>query len=68
MPLGSDLTWTIYPIFLVVVFALAFTLVVLLIRLMLAATRALNAHTDDRKLRTALVLDEVDPVRETQGS
>lgn len=66
MPLGFDLTWTIYPIFLVVVFALAITLVVLLIRLMLAATRALNAYTDERKLRTALVLDDVDPVHETR--
>jgi hypothetical protein len=33
---------------------------------MLAATRVLNAYTEDRKLRTALIVDEVDPVDESQ--
>ena len=64
MLFGIDFAWIIYP-FLIVAFAI--TLLVLLIRLMLAATRALNAYTDDRKLRTALVLDEVDPVDESRA-
>lgn len=68
MPLGQDLAWTLYAIFLVAVVALAITLVVVLIRLVLAATRALNAYTDDRKLRTAMGLDEVDPVKEPHVS
>jgi hypothetical protein len=66
MPIGQDIAWTLYAIFLVV--ALTITLAVILIRLMLAATRALNAYTDDRKLRRALVLDEFDPVDETRAN
>jgi hypothetical protein len=54
MPLGYDLAWTVY---LVLVVALVITLAVVVIRLMLAATRALNAYAADRKLRTALVLE-----------
>lgn len=64
MPLGYDITWTVY---LILVVALVITLAVVVIRLMLAATRALNAYTDDRKLRTALVLDEFDPADETRA-
>lgn len=63
MPLGIDLLWSFYPLLLL---ALAVTVAVVAIRLMLAATRALNAYADDRKLRTAMFLDEVDPVDETQ--
>jgi hypothetical protein len=48
-----DFAWTAY---LVVIVTLLIGVVVL-IRLMLAATRALNAYTEDRKLRTALILD-----------
>ncbi|MET4639477.1 hypothetical protein [Mycetocola sp. 2940] len=65
MPLEIDLLWSFYPLLLL---ALAITLAVVAIRLMLAATRALNAYTDDRKLRTALALDEVDPADETRVS
>ncbi|WP_411721356.1 hypothetical protein [Mycetocola sp.] len=65
MPLEIDLLWSFYPLLLL---ALAITLAVVVIRLMLAATRALNAYTDDRKLRTALALDEVDPADETRVS
>jgi hypothetical protein len=54
MPLGYELAWTVY---LVLVVALVITLAVVVIRLMLAATRALNAYAADRKLRTALALE-----------
>lgn len=57
MPLEMDIAWTFYTI---LVLALLLTLVVLVIRLLLAATRALNAYADDRKLRTALFLDDVE--------
>jgi Ni/Fe-hydrogenase subunit HybB-like protein len=68
MPLGFDLSYSIAPLFLLVIFAFVVTLAVLLIRLLLAATRALNAYTDDRKLRTALVVDEFSPADETRAS
>lgn len=64
MPTEYDIAWTVY---LVLVVALATTLAVVVIRLMLAATRALNAYAEARKLRTALVLDEFDPVDETRA-
>lgn len=66
MPIGQDIAWTLYTIFLVALVALAITLVVVLIRLALAATRALNAYTADRKLRTDLLIDEVNPADETR--
>jgi hypothetical protein len=46
--------------------ALVATLAVVVIRMMLAATRALDAYTEARKLRTAMVLDEFDPVDEAR--
>jgi hypothetical protein len=48
-----DFAWTAY----LVVIVILLIGVVVLIRLMLAATRALNAYTEHRKLRTALILD-----------
>jgi uncharacterized membrane protein len=54
-----DIGWALY---LIVIAAIVLTLFVVVVRLILAATRALNAYADDRKLRTALALDEVDPV------
>ena len=59
MPLEMDIAWTVYTI---LVIAIVITLAVVVIRLVLAATRALNAYADDRKLRTALALDELDPL------
>ncbi|MCP2032682.1 putative membrane protein [Okibacterium sp. HSC-33S16] len=65
MPLGLDLGMNIgWIVYLIVVFALVVTFAVLLIRLILAATRALNAYTDDKKLQTAVALDELDPVED----
>ena len=61
MPFGYDLAWIIYIIFIAV---LVLTLAVVVIRLMLAATRALDAYADDRKLRTALLVDEFDAADE----
>ena len=58
MPLEMDIAWTVYTI---LVIAIVITLAVVVIRLVLAATRALNAYADDRKLRTALALDQLDP-------
>ena len=52
-----DIAWTLYT---VLVIALILTLAVLVIRFLLAATRALNAYADDRKLRTAVFLDDVE--------
>lgn len=61
MPLEAlDFAWTTY---LVIVLTVLIGVVVL-IRLMLAATRALNAYTEDRKLRTALILDGAEPPEE----
>jgi hypothetical protein len=57
MPYDMNIGWTIYTILVV---ALLLTFAVLVIRLILAATRALNAYADDRKLRTALALDKFD--------
>lgn len=65
MPTEYDLLWRFSPL---LILALVVTLAVIAIRLMLVATRALNAYTDDRKLRTAMVLDEVNPVSETRVS
>lgn len=62
MPVDYDIAWTVY----IILVALAITLAVVAIRLMLAATRALNAYTDDRKLRTTLILDEFDPEDDTR--
>ncbi|MFU8947834.1 hypothetical protein ACLRGF_14010 [Mycetocola zhadangensis] len=63
MPLGMDIGWTLY---LIVIAAIVLTLFVVVVRLILAATRALNAYADDRKLRIALTLDEVDPVNDAR--
>lgn len=63
MPTEYDIAWTVY---LVLVVAVVTTLAVVVVRLMLAGTRALNAYTEDRKLRTALLLDEFDQADETR--
>lgn len=52
-----DFAWTAY---LVIVFTVLIGVIVL-IRLMLAATRALNAYTENRRLRTTLILDGAEP-------
>lgn len=65
MPLEMNIGWTVYMILVVV---LLITFAVLVIRLLLAATRALNAYADDRKLRTAMALDEIDRVDDVRVS
>ncbi|AWB86616.1 hypothetical protein [Mycetocola zhujimingii] len=52
----------------VIVTAILIALTVVFIRLILAATRALNAYADDRKLRTAMALDDLDEVSESQSN
>lgn len=63
MPLDYAIAQNAY---LILVAAIVIALTVVLIRLILAATRALNAYADDRKLRTAMVLDEVDAADEAR--
>ena len=55
-------------VYLAVVAAVLMAFAVVIIRLILAATRALNAYADDRKLRTALALDELDGVHDPQSA
>jgi len=53
---GFSLVGVLYPVFFVVVFALAVTLGVLLIRTLLWVIRALAAYTRERELRIDLLL------------
>ncbi len=53
---GFSLVGVLYPVFFVVVFALAVTLAVLLIRTLLWVIRALAAYTRERELRIDLLL------------
>lgn len=58
---GFSLVGVLYPVFFVVVFALAVTLGVLLIRTLLWVIRALSAYTRERELRLDLLLAGDDP-------
>ncbi|KQO46337.1 MULTISPECIES: hypothetical protein [unclassified Frigoribacterium] len=53
---GFSLVGVLYPVFFVVVFALAVTLAVLLIRTLLWVIRALTVYTRERELRIDLLL------------
>ncbi|GGE90448.1 hypothetical protein [Mycetocola zhadangensis] len=64
MPLGMDIAWTAYTALAIV---LIVAIAVVVIRLLLAATRALNAYADDRKLRTAIALDEIDAMDDARS-
>jgi hypothetical protein len=66
---GFSLVGVLYPVFLVVVFALAITLGVLLVRTLLWVIRALTVYTRERELRIDLLLsDDDDPRRGPGGS
>ena len=63
---GFSLVGVLYPVFLVVVFALAVTLGVLLIRTLLWVIRALTVYTRERELRIDLLLaSDDDPAAPT---
>ncbi|PWC08157.1 hypothetical protein [Mycetocola zhujimingii] len=65
MPIDFTISQNAY---FVIVAAILIALTVVFIRLILAATRALNAYADDRKLRTAMALDDLDEVPESQSN
>ncbi|ROS52629.1 hypothetical protein [Frigoribacterium sp. PhB24] len=58
---GYSIVGILYPVFFVVVFALALTLGVLLVRTLLWVIRALTAYTRERELRIDLLLAEDGP-------
>lgn len=64
---GFSLVGVLYPVFVVVLFALAITLGVLLIRTLLWVIRALTVYTRERELRIDLLLagDDDDPATPT---
>jgi len=62
---GYSIVGILYPVFFVVVIALALTLGVLLIRTLLWVIRALTAYTRERELRIDLLLADDGPAGPT---